>query len=79
MLDHPYLNGHLTIAMLDEVLYHARVHPEHRCHMLSEEQVQALQKTMAYVCQTAVAVNADASKFPEDWLFNHRWVRTGHH
>jgi len=23
--------------------------------------------------KTAVGVNADASKFPENWLFNHRW------
>jgi len=25
------------------------------------------------VCQTAVDVDADASKFPDDWLFPHRW------
>lgn len=28
---------------------------------------------MMHVCDTAVALLADSSKFPEDWLFNHRW------
>ncbi|KAF8823871.1 hypothetical protein HHX47_DHR9000479 [Lentinula edodes] len=27
-----------------------------------------------FVCETAVSVDADATKFPEDWLFKHRWV-----
>lgn len=26
-----------------------------------------------YVCQTAVDLLADSSKFPEEWLFKHRW------
>lgn len=28
---------------------------------------------MLYVCQTAVDLLADSSKFPEEWLFKHRW------
>jgi formamidopyrimidine-DNA glycosylase len=28
---------------------------------------------MMYVCKTAVDLLADSSKFPNDWLFNHRW------
>lgn len=28
---------------------------------------------MLYICQTAVDLLADSSKFPDDWLFNHRW------
>lgn len=28
---------------------------------------------MLHICQTAVDLLADASKFPDDWLFKHRW------
>ncbi|KAI8983368.1 hypothetical protein BD414DRAFT_418289, partial [Trametes punicea] len=57
----------------DEILYHARVHPEERCNVLAEEQLNALYKQISEVCQMAVSVNADDAKFPEDWLFKHRW------
>lgn len=26
-----------------------------------------------YICQTAVDLLADSSKFPDDWMFKHRW------
>ncbi|KAK1226969.1 hypothetical protein PQX77_010037 [Marasmius sp. AFHP31] len=57
----------------DEVLYHARVHPQQTCNTLSSDQIQALHRELPNICQTAIAVDADASKFPENWLFNHRW------
>ncbi|KAL7285833.1 hypothetical protein ACG7TL_000942 [Trametes sanguinea] len=57
----------------DEILYHARVHPEERCNVLTDEQVDALYTQISTVCRTAVSVNADDSKFPDDWLFKHRW------
>lgn len=58
----------------DEVLYHAGVHPEQRCRTLSEEQVEKVWKWTSEICRIAVDVNADDEKFPEDWLFKHRWV-----
>ncbi|KAG7450122.1 uncharacterized protein BT62DRAFT_942786, partial [Guyanagaster necrorhizus] len=57
----------------DEILYHAHVHPEQRCNTLTEEQVAALRDKMVYVCETAVEANADDTKFPDNWLFKHRW------
>ncbi|KAL1952308.1 hypothetical protein VTO73DRAFT_1457 [Trametes versicolor] len=57
----------------DEILYHARMHPEERCNVLSDEQLDALFKQTSEVCRIAVSVNADDSLFPEDWLFKHRW------
>ncbi|KAI0932719.1 hypothetical protein AcW1_000242 [Taiwanofungus camphoratus] len=57
----------------DEILYHARVHPEERCNVLTESQLEALHKQTAEVCRIAVEANADDSKFPEGWLFKHRW------
>ncbi|KAF8272377.1 AtMMH-1 [Lactarius quietus] len=57
----------------DEVLYHARVHPEQRANALSENQIQALHQQIRHVCTFAVEVNADDTKFPDDWLFKYRW------
>lgn len=60
----------------DEVLYHARIHPEQRCNSLSEEQIEALHRETSRVCTFAVKVNADYLQFPDNWLFKHRWVNT---
>ena len=60
---------------LDEILYHSRIHPEQRSNTLSQERIAALHRNISYVCQSAVSVNADSDKFPDNWLFNHRWVR----
>ncbi|KAF6766463.1 AtMMH-1 [Ephemerocybe angulata] len=38
----------------DEILYHARVHPEQRCNVLSEGQIQQLYDKTVYVAKTAV-------------------------
>ena len=65
----------MHMLTVDEILYHAHVHPEERCDVLTDAQVTALHKQTSEVCITAVSVNADDTKFPEDWLFKHRWVR----
>ncbi|KAL1688371.1 hypothetical protein GGG16DRAFT_60171, partial [Schizophyllum commune] len=57
----------------DEILYHARVHPERRCNTLTEEELDAVHRWTGDVCRIAVEADADAEKFPEDWLFKHRW------
>ncbi|KAL1675482.1 hypothetical protein EV122DRAFT_253853 [Schizophyllum commune] len=57
----------------DEILYHARVHPERRCNTLTGEELDAVYKWMGEVCRIAVEADADSDKFPKDWLFNHRW------
>ncbi|KAK0208885.1 Formamidopyrimidine-DNA glycosylase N-terminal domain-containing protein [Desarmillaria ectypa] len=57
----------------DEILYHAHIHPEQRCNTLTEEQVMTLREKMVYVCETAIETNADDTKFPDNWLFKHRW------
>lgn len=61
-------------SALDEVLYHSCVHPEQRCNTLSEDQLIALHHQIIEVCRIAVEANADDAKFPQDWLFKHRWV-----
>ncbi|KII94399.1 hypothetical protein PLICRDRAFT_36669 [Plicaturopsis crispa FD-325 SS-3] len=57
----------------DEILYHSRVHPEQRCNTLSESQIRKLHHNTKNVCEVAVEANADDTKFPDDWLFKHRW------
>lgn len=66
----PYPN--LTLCS-DEVLYHAKLHPEQYSDTFSDAQLKQLRESILYVCQTAVDLLADSSKFPEEWLFNHRW------
>ena len=57
----------------DEVMYDAKMHPEQYCNTLSDEQIQQLHKSIHYVCGTAVDLLSDSDKFPETWLFKHRW------
>ncbi|KAJ7748531.1 Formamidopyrimidine-DNA glycosylase N-terminal domain-containing protein [Mycena maculata] len=57
----------------DEILYNARIHPETRSNALTDQQLIALHQQTSNVCETAVSVDADDSKFPENWLFKHRW------
>ena len=57
----------------DELLYDARIHPEQYSNTLSEVQVKRLHTSMMYVCGFAVEHLADSTKFPQEWLFKHRW------
>jgi formamidopyrimidine-DNA glycosylase len=57
----------------DEILYNAKLHPEQYSDTFSSEQIKQLHKSIRYVCQTAVDLLGDSSKFPDEWLFNHRW------
>lgn len=66
--------SNLTPRFSDEILYHAHVHPEQRCNTLTPGQIEDLHRCTRFVCETAVSVDADDTKFPDDWLFKHRWV-----
>jgi len=59
--------------LADEILYHARIHPEQRINQLSIAQLASLHFQISEVCKIAVEVNADDSKYPGNWLFHHRW------
>lgn len=56
----------------DEVLWHSRLHPEQPVAALQQEHIAALHQALHNVVQTAVAANADSSKFPPDWMFHVR-------
>ncbi|KAL8721678.1 MAG: hypothetical protein Q9225_001678 [Loekoesia sp. 1 TL-2023] len=57
----------------DEVLLDAKIHPEQYSNTLTPAQMKQLHKSILYVCSTAVELLAESDKFPEGWLFKHRW------
>ncbi|KAK0629149.1 Formamidopyrimidine-DNA glycosylase N-terminal domain-containing protein [Bombardia bombarda] len=57
----------------DEVLYHAKLHPEQYCDDFDDAQIKTLYESIRFVCQLAVDKLGDSDQFPEDWLFNYRW------
>ncbi|KZW02076.1 hypothetical protein EXIGLDRAFT_736793 [Exidia glandulosa HHB12029] len=57
--------------LADEILYHARIHPEERSHRLSSEQIRILHEQIGAICTTAVQ-KPDCSKYPKDWIFHFR-------
>lgn len=57
----------------DEILYQARLHPECYSDKLTDAQIGELHRALLYVTKFAVDVEADSSKFPDNWLMLHRW------
>ena len=51
----------------------AKIHPEQYSNTLTPAQIKQLHKSIHYICSFAVDNLADSSKFPEEWLFKHRW------
>ncbi|MEM6292325.1 MAG: DNA-formamidopyrimidine glycosylase family protein [Myxococcota bacterium] len=57
----------------DEVLHAAGLDPRRRANTLKPDEVGALASALHDVVATAVAVDADSDRFPQDWLFHRRW------
>ncbi|KAI4190800.1 MAG: hypothetical protein L6R41_000574 [Letrouitia leprolyta] len=57
----------------DELLFDAKIHPEQYSNTLTPAQMKQLHKSIHYVCSTSVELLAESDKFPEHWLFKHRW------
>ncbi|KAH8904332.1 hypothetical protein BR93DRAFT_930367 [Coniochaeta sp. PMI_546] len=72
LLDQKTLSG-IGNWVGDEVLYHAKLHPEQYCDEFNDEQIKRLYESIRYVCQTAVDKLGDSDEFPDDWIFHHRW------
>jgi formamidopyrimidine-DNA glycosylase len=60
----------------DEVLYQAGISPTRPGNQLTRDEVERLRATLQQVIEAAVAVEANKSRFPADWLFHQRWGRT---
>jgi len=72
LLDQKTLSG-IGNWVGDEVLYHAKLHPEQYCDEFNDGEIKRLYESIRYVCQTAVDELGDSDQFPEDWIFHHRW------
>lgn len=57
----------------DEVLYQAKISPHRHCGNLSRKDIRHLLQTLRRILVKAVEVEADDSRFPDSWLFHHRW------
>ncbi|KZF22293.1 hypothetical protein L228DRAFT_247953 [Xylona heveae TC161] len=57
----------------DEILYHAKIHPEQYSNTFSDAQLKQLHTSLLHICSVAVETGAESGKFPEDWLMKHRW------
>ena len=73
LLDQNAIVAGIGNYLIDEILYHAHVHPGQPANTLTEEEVRAISEKMAYVLGTAIGVNADYKQFPKDWLFSYRY------
>lgn len=57
----------------DETLYQARINPKRLGNSLTEKEVTKLRNALHDILKLAVEVDADYHKFPESWMFVHRW------
>ena len=63
--------------MADEILWRARLHPSMPAGALVPAQTQKLWQTVRWVSRTAVRIIDDNWRYPQNWLFSHRWEAGG--
>ncbi|EEH21009.2 formamidopyrimidine-DNA glycosylase [Paracoccidioides brasiliensis Pb03] len=74
LLDQTNISG-IGNWMGDEILYHAKIHPEQYSNTLQESQIEQLYSAINYVCSTSVGLLGNSEEFPSNWLFSHRWSK----
>lgn len=60
----------------DELLYQCKLNPHTPCGDLDAAAIRRLLKKLREILELAVSVGADDSRFPDTWLFHHRWGKT---
>ncbi len=56
----------------DEILFHARLHPQHPVPGLEKPDLQTLHRKLHYVLEKASDARADPARLPRSWLIRHR-------
>lgn len=69
--------------VLDEILFHAKVHPGQVVAKWRDDPDFAavccnLYNALVHVCLESVRLEGDSSRFPHDWLMLHRWGKRRH-
>lgn len=72
LLDQTFCAG-IGNWMADDILYHAAIHPQTRACELSEEEWEALLRSILYISTTACALRLEDTSYPPEWLFHCRW------
>jgi formamidopyrimidine-DNA glycosylase len=72
LMDQTFLSG-IGNWVADEVLYMAKIAPKRTGSSLSTSELAKLRKAILHVLQLAVDAGADHEKYPETWMFHHRW------
>jgi formamidopyrimidine-DNA glycosylase len=72
LLNQKFLSG-LGNWIVDEVAYQAKIAPQRLASDLSETEVKRLRSKIAFVLRKACEWDADYTRFPQTWLFHHRW------
>lgn len=57
----------------DEALFHAGIAPMRPAGSLTLGEIDALLGALGCVLDTAIEADADPERYPDDWLFRHRW------
>lgn len=56
----------------DEVLWQAKIHPNTKLDRLPQAKLAELYQVLTQVTQTAISLDGDVERFPNDWLIPHR-------
>lgn len=59
--------------LVDDALHRAAIAPRRPAGSLRPAEVQALYAAILQIVERAVAVDAQSSRFPPEWLFHRRW------
>lgn len=72
LLDQAFFAG-VGNWVADEILYHARMHPEQVAKTVGPTDAEALYTAVCKICSFVVDVEGNTQRFPKDWLMLHRW------
>ncbi len=61
--------------VVDEVLFHSKIHPATITNTITITQAEALLHNLREIVTIAIENNMDFSKLPTTWLFHQRWKR----
>ncbi len=64
--------------MADEILWRAHLHPRTLAGSLDAGETTRLHRTVVDVCRRSMKAIDDDWRYPDSWLFSHRWRDGGH-